>query len=299
MDISRSLERIKTWHVFLIAVLFSEILTLFLNSFQSILRWGRFSRELLEIGAIDAGIVSLIVAILVVFLLRSSAKIVLEKEILQKEITERKQAKELFQKAYDELDLRVRERTVDLAETNALLMAEIAERKRTEEALQHNFERDHLTMIYNRRKFFELLETEVLKAKRYARPLTITMLDIDYFKKVNDKYGHSIGDIVLKTTADIVGDIIRKVDIFARYGGDEFILLSPETGLEGAIVMGERIRVAIENHSYSAGVRITVSAGVAEWSGEESELAFIKKADDMLYMAKNMGRNRVEAAKSA
>jgi diguanylate cyclase (GGDEF)-like protein len=233
---------------------------------------------------------------MVVFLLRSSAKIVLEKKILQKEITERKQAEEQLQKAYDELDIRVRERTFDLAEANKLLMAEIAERKRTEEKLQHYSERDHLTMLYNRRKFFELLETEVSKAKRYARPLTIIMLDIDYFKKVNDNYGHNIGDMVLKTTANIVGDIIRKDDIFARYGGEEFMLLSPETGLEEAIVMVERIRVAVETHSYTAGVRITISAGVAEWSGEETELAFIKKADEMLYMAKNTGRNRVEAA---
>ena len=296
MDISRALERIKTWHIFVIAVLFSEILTFFLNSFQSILRWGRISIELLEIGAIDAVVVSLIVATMVVFLLRSSAKIVLEKKMLQKEIAERKQAEEQLQRAYDELDIRVRERTFDLAEANKLLMAEIAERKRTEEKLQHYSERDHLTMLYNRRKFFELLETEVSKAKRYARPLTIIMLDIDYFKKVNDNYGHNIGDMVLKTTANIVGDIIRKDDIFARYGGEEFMLLSPETGLEEAIVMVERIRVAVETHSYTAGVRITISAGVAEWSGEKTELAFIKKADEMLYMAKNMGRNRVEAA---
>ena len=123
------------------------------------------------------------------------------------------------------------------------------------------------------------------------------MLDIDHFKKVNDNYGHNIGDIVLKTTADITGDLIRKVDIFARYGGEEFMILSPETGIEEALVIVERIRGAVETHSYTAGVRITISAGVAEWSGEESELALIKKADEMLYIAKNMGRNRVEAAK--
>ena len=83
------------------------------------------------------------------------------------------------------------------------------------------------------------------------------MLDIDHFKKVNDNYGHNIGDIVLKTTADIAGYLIRKVDIFARYGGEEFMILSPEICIEEALVMVERIRVAVETHSYSAGVRIT------------------------------------------
>ena len=296
MDLFGSFERIKTWHCFVIAVLFSEILTLSLNSVQSIFRWGGISSELIEIGAIDALVVSLIVTFMIVSLLRYSAKMALERKILQKEIAERKQAEERLQRAYDELDIRIQERTADLAEANELLMTEIVERKRAQEELQRHSERDHLTMIYNRRKFLELLEIEVSKVKRYARPLTIIMLDIDHFKKVNDNYGHNIGDLVLKTTANIAGDIIRKGDIFARYGGEEFMILSPETSIEEALVMVERIRVAVETHSYAAGVKITISGGVAEWSGEESELAFIKKADDMLYVAKNMGRNRVAAA---
>ncbi len=214
------------------------------------------------------------------------------------DITERKQAEERLQKAFDELDTRVRERTAELAEVNELLMAEIVERKRAEEKLLELSERDHLTMIYNRRKLFELLGTEVAKAKRYARPLTIIMLDIDHFKKINDNYGHNFGDIVLRTTANIVSSVIRKVDIFARYGGEEFMILSPETCIEEAFVLAERIRAAIETHSYPTAIRITISAGVAEWSGEDSGAAFIKKADEMLYMAKNRGRNRVEAVDS-
>ena len=212
------------------------------------------------------------------------------------DITERKQAEERLQKAFDELDMRVRERTADLAEANELLIAEIAERKRAEEKLRELSETDHLTKIYNRRKLLELLGTEVAKAKRYARPLTIVMLDIDHFKKINDNYGHSIGDIVLKITTNIVGGIIRKVDIFARYGGEEFMILSPETGMEGALVMAEKIRVAVETYSYPAGVSVTISAGVAEWSRDDSVAAFIKKVDETLYVAKNRGRNRVEAA---
>ena len=210
------------------------------------------------------------------------------------DITERKQAEERLKKAYDELDTRVRERTADLAEANELLMAEIAERKRAEEKLRELSEKDHLTMIFNRRKFFEILGAEVAKAKRYGRPLSIIMLDIDHFKNVNDTYGHNIGDIVLKTTTNAVSSVIREVDIFARYGGEEFMVLSPETGIKGALVLAEKIRGAVEKHSYPAVGSITISAGVVELSGEDSAGALIKKADEALYLAKNRGRNRVE-----
>ena len=185
MYISRALESIKTWHFFLFAVLFSEIFTIFLNSFQSMFRWGRISRELVEIGAIDAIFVSLLVTFILLPIIRHSGKLTLEKKTLQKEIIVRKQAEERLQQVYDELDIRVRERTANLAKANELLMDEIIERERTEEMLQQLSERDPLTMIYNRRKLFELLRTEVAKAKRHARPLTIIMLDIDHFKKVS------------------------------------------------------------------------------------------------------------------
>jgi len=112
---------------------------------------------------------------------------------VMEDITERKQAEAKLQKAHDELELRVRERTADLAEANEMLVAEITERKRAEEKLRELSERDHLTMIYNRRKLFEHMTIEVEKAKRYARPLSLIMLDIDHFKKVNDNYGHHMG----------------------------------------------------------------------------------------------------------
>jgi diguanylate cyclase (GGDEF)-like protein/PAS domain S-box-containing protein len=212
------------------------------------------------------------------------------------DITERKQAGERLQKAYAELEMRIRERTTDLAETNELLLGEIAERKRVEEKLRELSERDPLTMIYNRRKLLELLGIEVEKAKRYSRPLSIIMLDIDHFKKVNDNYGHTTGDIVLKTITNIVGSVIRQVDIFARYGGEEFIVLSPETSIEGALVLAEKIRVAVGQYSYPAVGNVTISAGVAELLDKDSGAALITKADEALYVAKKGGRNRVEAA---
>jgi diguanylate cyclase (GGDEF)-like protein/PAS domain S-box-containing protein len=212
------------------------------------------------------------------------------------DITERKQAEERLQKTHGELEMRVRERTADLAEANELLLAEIAERKRVEEKLRELSERDSLTMIHNRRKLLELLGSEVEKAKRYSRPLSLIMLDIDHFKKVNDNYGHASGDSVLKTITNIVGGVIRKVDIFARYGGEEFIVLSPETNIEGAIVLAEKIRAAAEQYSYPTVGKVTISAGVAELSDKDSGSALITKADAALYVAKQGGRNRVEAA---
>jgi diguanylate cyclase (GGDEF)-like protein len=177
-----------------------------------------------------------------------------------------------------------------------LLLAEIAERKRVEEKLRELSERDPLTIIYNRRKLLELLGIEVDKAKRYSRPLSLIMLDIDHFKKVNDNYGHTSGDSVLKTTTNIVSTIIRNVDIFARYGGEEFIVLSPETNIEGAKVLAEKIRVAVEQYSYPSVGKVTISAGVAELSDKDSGAVLITKADEALYVAKQGGRNRVEAA---
>ncbi len=212
------------------------------------------------------------------------------------DITERKQGEERLKKAYDELEMRVRERTADLAEANEMLVAEIAERKRVEEKLRELSERDHLTMIYNRRKLFELLTSEVEKARRYKRPLSMIMIDIDNFKRVNDNFGHDVGDNVLKATTNVVSGVIRRVDIFARYGGEEFIILSPETTIEGATVLAEKIRTSVEKYIYQAVGGLTISAGVAELAGKDSGAALIKKADDALYAAKNRGRNRVEAA---
>jgi diguanylate cyclase (GGDEF)-like protein/PAS domain S-box-containing protein len=213
---------------------------------------------------------------------------------IMEDITARKKIQENLQKNHDQLESRIKERTTDLAQANELLLSEIAERKHVEEKLRELSETDPLTMIYNRRKLLEIMMLEIEKAKRHARQLTLIMFDIDSFKKINDQYGHNAGDAILKTSATIICSIVRKIDIFARYGGDEFIVLSPETGLEGALVLAEKIRVAIEQHVYTDAGSVTVSIGVAELSKDDSGSGFIAKADEALYAAKKKGRNKVE-----
>jgi len=212
------------------------------------------------------------------------------------DVTERRNARKELQKAHDELEARVVQRTAALLKTNELLLVEIRERKIVEQKMRELSETDHLTGIYNRRKLFELLEGEVNMANRYDRPLSLLMFDIDRFKEVNDTFGHNIGDVVLKTTVRIIGGVIRRTDIFARYGGEEFILIMPETDLDSAQAVAEKIRGVIEHHLFPGADRITISIGIAAMSAEESDDALIRRADEALYAAKRGGRNRVEIA---
>jgi diguanylate cyclase (GGDEF)-like protein len=142
---------------------------------------------------------------------------------------------------------------------------------------------------------FELLGLEIENAKRYGRPLSLLILDLDHFKQVNDTFGHDAGDAVLKTTTNIVSSVLRRIDIFARYGGEEFIIALPETTLAGAAALAEKIRSAVEQHLFPAAGRITISIGAAEFAGNETD-ALVKRADEALYAAKRNGRNRVELA---
>ncbi len=173
-------------------------------------------------------------------------------------------------------------------------LRDITARKREEEKLRERSEKDHLTMIFNRRKLFEILEIEVEKAVRYSRPLSVILIDLDHFKKVNDLHGHHIGDLVLKATTRIIENVKRRVDIFARYGGEEFIVVCPETDIEGSLSLAEKMRSSVEHHFHPVAGRVTISAGVAELSAGDTFELIIKRADEALYAAKKAGRNRVE-----
>lgn len=209
-------------------------------------------------------------------------------------IRQRKHAETALQKAHDELELRVQERTVELDIANRNLMRENADRRQAEQKLKELSEKDDLTGIFNRRKLFDLLKYEISKAERYHRPLSLVMFDLDHFKMINDTFGHSVGDDVLVTAADVVCRTIRDIDIFARYGGEEFVVLCPETDLAGALSLAEKIRQAMESHAHRHGGSVTISAGVSAFIAGDTKISLIKRADDALYRAKSNGRNRVE-----
>jgi len=160
---------------------------------------------------------------------------------------------------------------------------------------------DVLTGLYNRRRFHDVLSTEYERAKRYAVPFSLVMLDIDYFKKVNDTYGHSVGDVVLREVATILKNSIREIDTAARYGGEEFVVVLPNTEKENAQIFAERIRQAIERHAFSGvNKNITVSIGIGGMPDAkvEDEDKLIRCADFALYRAKQSGRNRTVMAEA-
>lgn len=161
---------------------------------------------------------------------------------------------------------------------------------------------DPLMGIFNRRHLSRILHTEFLKATRYALPLSILMLDVDFFKKVNDTYGHDVGDKVLKSLGTLIQEFVRETDYVARYGGEEIMIVCPSIDGQHAVALAERIRQEIEAciivpNDANKGVpevRITVSIGVSEITSEISSVeALVKRADMALYRAKNEGRNRV------
>jgi diguanylate cyclase (GGDEF)-like protein len=202
----------------------------------------------------------------------------------------------------------------ELSKANEDLLKEIAIRKKTEVALRNSEEAlrlqsitDSLTGLYNRRHFNKLAEDEIGRVFRYSRPLSVIMFDIDFFKRINDSYGHITGDKVLKMVAVVTKEQIRATDVLARYGGEEFIVLLPETSVEGAAVVAERMRRKIERTAIRIEERpisITASFGVSDYLAKTGEKPrelvlseFIASADRALYASKNTGRNRVTVFK--
>lgn len=162
---------------------------------------------------------------------------------------------------------------------------------------------DGLTQIYNRRHWQESLEQEYAKAQRHDKKLSLIMLDLDYFKLLNDNYGHQCGDMVLIEVSALISSLLRVEDIFGRYGGEEFAIILPETGLKGAMELAQRIcnSIAAKSLTYKThDIKVTVSLGVAQLSAAESNYeALITQSDSALYQAKGQGRNQVCCADSS
>lgn len=155
---------------------------------------------------------------------------------------------------------------------------------------------DGLTQVFNRRYFEETLEREVSRCRRYERHLCLVLLDLDHFKKVNDCYGHVAGDAVLKWVANTIRARVRREDVLARFGGEEFSLILPEVELDGARVLAEKTRALVEDTQFRFDgqlIPVTLSAGVASLGKWDDAVQLVSRADERLYEAKNAGRNRV------
>jgi diguanylate cyclase (GGDEF)-like protein/PAS domain S-box-containing protein len=176
---------------------------------------------------------------------------------------------------------------------------DISVQKRAEMQLRELATRDVLTGIHNRRNLSELGAHELDRARRYQRPFSAAMIDIDHFKCVNDDHGHAVGDDVLRAVVRIVADLLRGSDLLGRWGGEEFVVLLPETDLGAATRVLERVRVAVAERALSAGpleIKTSISIGVAEWTGIESLASLVERADQACYAAKRAGRNRIDQA---
>ena len=168
------------------------------------------------------------------------------------------------------------------------------ELKRVNAILENQATTDSLTGICNRRKFLELLQMKIQESRRYAMPLALIFFDIDHFKTVNDTYGHEAGDHVLQELSSIVTSMVRQTDIFARFGGEEFVVLVHKNDVRTGRELAEKIRLNVEQHNFPQIGTVTCSFGVAQFYPDDTAETFIKRADDAMYAAKQAGRNRVE-----
>jgi len=176
-----------------------------------------------------------------------------------------------------------------------LIVHDVTELATYEQKLVEMNTKDALTGIYNRRFLTTRLKEECERQQRYSRPLSLIMIDIDFFKKVNDTYGHQCGDLILKSVAAKAASVVRKTDFIARYGGEEFCCLLPETSAEAAETVAESLRTHIEkmeNIFESKLIKVTISLGISGFLADDTPDTLMKRADDALYQAKHSGRNR-------
>jgi two-component system, cell cycle response regulator len=185
-----------------------------------------------------------------------------------------------------------------ISQKNAELQNLLSKLARQNSELERLASTDALTGLTNRRRFLESLESELNRIERYGGALSLIMFDIDHFKKVNDTWGHAVGDAVLREIAREAQQFLRKADSAVRYGGEEFILLLPETELPGALLVANRLRQLVADtaiaHDQGPPISVTVSVGVASIGPNESADALLNRTDKAMYQAKENGRNRVE-----
>jgi len=181
---------------------------------------------------------------------------------------------------------------------NLDLQSEIEQRLNLEKALKELAATDPLTRLYNRREYEMLFEHEIERARRMNVSLSLGLIDLDNFKKINDTYGHSVGDEVLRRTADLLRNNLRAMDLIGRFGGDEFIILLPDTGIDQAVVISDRFLkelTATDIDTVVSKIRITATAGITQLLPNDKDInSIIRRADAALYKGKAAGRNRIE-----
>jgi len=184
-----------------------------------------------------------------------------------------------------------------LYELNDTLELKVIERTSELEKIKNDFEElamtDMMTNMHNRYSIMDILRKEIKRSHRYKTPLSIIMYDIDFFKKVNDTYGHDVGDDVLIELSALVKRNLRDFDILGRYGGEEFLILSPNTTLDDSKHFANRIREEVQNHKFKIVGHITISLGVVELKADENIENVFRRVDSLLYQSKNNGRNTV------
>jgi diguanylate cyclase (GGDEF)-like protein len=211
-------------------------------------------------------------------------------------------------RAFNEMSARLRrnqlaleESRLEVEDANSRLIAQNNELQRVNEVFQQLSITDDLTKLHNHRFFHEHLPREMKRATRTGEPLAMIVIDLDDFKRLNDRFGHAVGDAVLKQVALVMSSGVREMDLLARYGGEEFALLASQTTLEGAVALAEKLRLAISHARYSVitpegpiEIGVTASLGVAAFHGDEK--AFFNDADRALYRAKALGKDCVMVA---
>jgi two-component system cell cycle response regulator len=173
-------------------------------------------------------------------------------------------------------------------------LTDITKLKEKSNLLEYQASHDKLTGLFNRNRFDDIYPKEIKRSKRYNNELSIILFDIDNFKQINDNYGHPVGDEVLKEIANITLNSVREQDITVRWGGEEFLVLLPQTDLAGAIIAANKIRSSIESEGITAhSLMVTASFGVTQLLEDDNEASFISRSDKFLYEAKKTGKNKV------
>lgn len=203
-------------------------------------------------------------------------------------IHNRKQRLEKLERKNKSLEALIEERTAELRETNLRLQQQLDIKKSLSET-------DVLTSTANRYLLEKVLKHEYLRAKRFCQPLSLLSLDLDDFKSINDQYGHSVGDLTLTHIVDVIRNNIREIDVLGRWGGDEFMIVLPNTQLKDAKNLAEKIRERVALKPVEGYICVTMSLGVVELQHNEAQEQLLIRADKMLYTAKAAGKNMISS----